>query len=70
MTNAKLVDIFGLSADPASGDQLDDFLFRLESEPDAFYEDSIHTRLPSFVTIAISNSESGGDVFFNQRTLN
>lgn len=71
MTNAKLIDIFGLSADPASGDQLDDFLLRLESEePDAFHEDSEHTCLPSFVTIAISNSESGSDVLFNQRTLN
>jgi hypothetical protein len=71
MRNTQLVDMFGLSADPATDDQLDDFLLRLESEvPDTLYENSAHTHLPSFITIAITNSESGGDVPFNQRTLN
>ena len=71
MRNTKLVDMFGLSADPASDDQLDDFLLRLELEaPDTLYENSEHTRLPSFITIAITNSEPGGDIPFNHRTLN
>jgi hypothetical protein len=32
MEKSKLIDLFGLSADPLNNDELDDLLFRLELE--------------------------------------
>ncbi len=63
MRNTKLIDIFGLSGDGSSDDQLDALLVRLELEiPDVPYENSRCSRLPSFITVSPAES---GDVLFS-----
>lgn len=55
MKKTQLIDLFGLSGDQSDDDQLDNLLFRLESETTpAFRETSKRIRLPSFVTVAVS----------------
>lgn len=62
MKTSNLIDMFGLSGDPSSDDQLDDLLFRLESDiPNALHEE--HTCLPSFIATPIAVPSAG--MFFS-----
>jgi hypothetical protein len=65
MKKSKLIDMFGLSEDSASSDQLDDLLFRLESNTSTASGAISDNSAPvSFsMTIGTSGYESE-DVFF------
>lgn len=54
MSESGLVDLFGLSNDPLKESQLDDFIFRLESENTCV--DHLAGFYPSSFTITVSES--------------
>ena len=55
MKKSELTDMFGLSGDSSSNDQLDDLLFCLESDiPNVLETNSKVTCLSSFTTITIA----------------
>lgn len=57
MKKSELIDMFGLSGDSSSNDQLDDLLFRLESDiPNVLETNSKVTCLSSFTTMPITDS--------------
>lgn len=58
MKKSKLIDLFGLSGDSSSNDQLDDLLFRLESERPALHENSKAALMATFITIGNTSFES------------
>lgn len=65
MKKSKLIDLFGLSGDSSSDDQLDDLLFRLESErPTTLHGNSNDAFMAVFITTANTGFESR-DVLFN-----
>ena len=58
MSESGLVDLFGLSNDPLKESQLDDFIFRLESENTCVDQcvDHLAGFYPSSFTITVSES--------------
>ena len=57
MKKSELIDMFGLSGDSSSNDQLDDLLFCLESDiPNVLETNSKVTCLSSFTTMPIADS--------------
>lgn len=59
MKKSELIDMFGLRGDTSSNDQLDDLLFRLESDiPNVLETHSKVTCLSSITTITIASFES------------
>ena len=56
MKKSELIDMFGLRSDSSSNDQLDDLLFRLESDiPNVLETHSKVTCLSSLTTITIAS---------------
>ena len=65
MKKSKLIDLFGLSGDSSSDDQLDDLLFRLESErPATLHGNSKAALMAAFITTGNTSFESR-HVLFN-----
>lgn len=65
MKKSKLIDLFGLSGDSSSDNQLDDLLFRLESErPATLHGNSKAAFMTTFITTGNTSFESQ-DVLFN-----
>ncbi|MEP7370867.1 MAG: hypothetical protein ABI659_01450 [Nitrosospira sp.] len=63
MKKSELIDMFGLSGDSSSNDQLDDLLFCLESDiPNVLETNSKVTCLSSFTTMPIADS-AADDMF-------
>jgi hypothetical protein len=65
MKKSGLIDMFGLSSDPASNDQLDSLLFRFESDAHIGREgDSKNPSLP-FLMLDTAISYDSDDMLFN-----
>lgn len=65
MKKSGLIDMFGLSSDPISNDQLDDLLFRLESDGHIAREGgSENSFSPSLIVVTASGYDSN-DMLFN-----
>ena len=62
MKKSELIDMFGLSGDSSSNDQLDDLLFFLESDiPNVLETNSKVTCLPSYTPlVTLAGLRSGG----------
>ena len=61
MKKSKLIDLFGLSGDSSSDDQLDDLLFRLESErPTMLHGNSKDAFMSVFITTGNTSLDSDG----------
>jgi hypothetical protein len=64
MKKSGLIDMFGLSSDPISNDQLDDLLFRLESDGHLAHEGgSDNSFSPSVVVVTASGYDSNNILF-------
>ena len=64
MKKSGLIDMFGLSGDPKSNDQLDSLLFRLSSDEPISCEGGVaESSLPFSIKIGISAASSG--IFFS-----
>jgi hypothetical protein len=68
---SKLIDLFGLSGDSSSDDQLDDLLFRLESErPTTLHGNSKDAFMSAFVTTGNTSRESRDGLFNCSNQIN
>ena len=65
MKKTRLIDMFGLSGDPISNDQLDNLLFRLESDDCASRCEggAAESSSPFSITVCTSGFESEDIVF-------
>ena len=69
MKKSGLIDMFGLSSDPISNDQLDDLLFRLESDGHLHMKvDSENSSLPSVVVVTASGYDSN-NILLNSKEM-
>jgi hypothetical protein len=64
MKKSRLIDMFGLSGDPANNDQLDNLLFRLESDEPIQCEGGTKHSSSPFSTITCISSFEFEDILF------
>jgi hypothetical protein len=68
---SKLIDLFGLSGDSSSDDQLDDLLFRLESErPTTLHGNSKDAFMSAFIIAGNTSLESRVGLFNCSNQIN
>lgn len=65
MKKSGLIDMFGLSSDPISNDQLDDLLFRLESDGHIAHEGGSENSFSPSLIVVIAPGYESDDVLFN-----